>query len=134
MNLVVLRGNLTRDPELKSTSGGTQVCKFGLAVNEGYGEKKKAHFFDLTAFGKVAENLAKFKKKGEEVLISGRLDHQTWEAKDGSKRSKIEVIAFSVEFIGGKKKESSGEGREERAGGDGGGDGFDDGPKSEIPF
>ena len=101
-NTVALTGNVTRDPELKFTNSGTAVVSFGLAVNA----RKKSmsgdweddpKFFDITAFGDLAENVAATLAKGNRVLLSGRLDWSSWDDKDsGDKRSKVQVIAESI--------------------------------------
>jgi len=106
INRVVLVGNLTRDPELRTTPSGTPLCKLGIAVNDRIkqGEEwvEKANFFDVTVWGNQAESCSRYLAKGRQVAIDGRLDHQTWE-KDGQKRSKVEIIAQNVQFLGGKQ-------------------------------
>ena len=106
VNVVVITGNLTRDPELRSTSGGTSVCKLRVAVNsrrrdQGGEWTDKPNFFDVTVFGAQGENCSTYLSKGRPVAIEGRLDWSEWEAQDGSgKRSKVEIIANSVQFLG----------------------------------
>ncbi|MCK4908622.1 MAG: single-stranded DNA-binding protein [Planctomycetes bacterium] len=112
-NKALLMGNLTRDPELRYTPDGKPVCSFGLAVNNFYttssGEKKQdTVFIDITVWGKQAENCAEYLKKGRTAFVDGRLEMDTWEGKDGQKRSKIRVVAMSVQFIGGPRSESAG--------------------------
>jgi single-strand DNA-binding protein len=110
-NEVLLMGNLTRDPELKFIPSGTALCKFGLAVNRKYkvGEewKEDVCFIDVTVWGKQAENCAEYLSKGRPVFVSGRLSQNNWETDDGQKRSKHEVVANQVQFLGqvGQKKE-----------------------------
>jgi single-strand DNA-binding protein len=109
LNKVFLIGNLTRDPELKYTANGTAIAKFGLAVNRVYnspdGEKKEdTCFVDVTAYGKLAEICAEHLTKGRLVLIEGRLQYQSWKDEDGAKRSKIEVVAQNVQFLGSKQE------------------------------
>jgi len=107
LNAVQLVGRLTRDPELKVLSSGTSVCGMRLAVN---GSKKdasgnyaeQAHFFDVAIYGKQAENVAKFMAKGSQVAVNGRLEYREWEAEGGGKRSRVEVIAQQVQFLGSK--------------------------------
>ncbi len=110
VNIVVLMGNLTRDPEMKYTPQGTAVCDLSLAINytRGKGDQKKdeVSYFDITAFGKTAENAAEYLKKGRSVIIEGRLQQERWEAQDGQKRSKVKVIAERVNFVGGGPKEA----------------------------
>lgn len=105
-NTVVLVGRLTRDAELKYTAGGTSVCTFSLAVN---GSKKQgdqwvddASFFDVTLFGRSAESLHRFLTKGQQIAVNGHLKQERWET-DGQKRSKVVVIAESVQLLGGKR-------------------------------
>ena len=96
-------GNLTRDPELRYTSGGTAVASFGLAVNRKFkqGEewKDEVCFVDITVWAKQGENCAEYLNKGSLVFIEGRLNYQTWEAEGGQKRSKLEVVANNVQFL-----------------------------------
>jgi single-strand DNA-binding protein len=106
INVVVVTGNLTRDPELKSTSGGTSVCKLRVAVNSRRRDQSgewvdKPNFFDVTVFGAQGENCANYLSKGRPVAVEGRLEWSEWDASDGSgKRSKVEIIANSVQFLG----------------------------------
>lgn len=106
-NLVVLMGNLTKDPDLKYTSGGAAVCSFGLAVNRAYtddsGEKHEdATFVNIVCWNRLAEVTAEYLHKGSPALIEGRLQQQSWETEDG-KRYKMEVVARSVQFLGSNK-------------------------------
>ena len=107
LNKVFLIGNLTRDPELKYVANGTGVAKFGLAVNRTYmsdGEKKEdTCFVDVTAWDKLAEVCAEHLSKGRLVLIEGRMQYKSWKENDGTKRSKIEVVAQNVQFLGNKQ-------------------------------
>jgi single-strand DNA-binding protein len=104
INRVTLVGRLTRDPELRHLPSGTQVLQLGVAVN---GRQKddagnwtdKPNFFDVKVFGNQAEMLAQHLGKGRRIGVDGRLDWSSWEAQDGSKRSKVEVIAQSVQFL-----------------------------------
>lgn len=100
-------GHLTRDPELKYTAKGSAIGQFGLGINRTWtenGEKKEsATFVDITAFGKTAETLAQYAKKGMALFVTGRLNLDTWEDKaTGQKRSKLGVILESFQFVGGK--------------------------------
>ncbi len=101
-NKVLLMGNLTRDPELRYTSGGAAVASFGLAVNRKFkqGEewKEDVCFVDITVWAKQGENCAQYLNKGSLVFIEGRLNFQTWET-DGQKRNKLEVVANNVQFL-----------------------------------
>lgn len=108
INRVNISGNLTRDPELRATSGGTSVLDFGVAVNERRknpqsGEwEDRANFVDCCMFGKRAEAVAKFLTKGMKVAIEGKLRFSSWE-KDGQKRSKLSVIVDEIEFLSRKE-------------------------------
>lgn len=104
-NQVVLMGNLTRDPELRSTPNGQSVCNFGLALNRSYknssGEWVEAtDFVDIVAWGPLGERVAQYMSKGRPCLVNGRLQSRSWE-QDGQKRSKLEVVAQDVTFLGG---------------------------------
>jgi single-strand DNA-binding protein len=99
-NRVVLAGNLTRDPELRFTNDGIPVCSFGLAVNRVRSRNEEVDFFDISAWRELGETIANYKKKGDPILVEGRLQYRTWEAQDGSKRSKVDVVADNVQFLG----------------------------------
>jgi single-strand DNA-binding protein len=102
-NRVILAGNLTRDPELRFTNDGVPVCSFGLAVNQRKrGGEDVAHFFDVSAWRELGETIANYKKKGDPILLEGRLQYRTWEAQDGSKRSKVDIVADTVQFLSGR--------------------------------
>jgi len=108
INRVVLVGNLTKDPELRHTPSGTSVTKLRIAVNtrqkdQATGEwGDKPNYFDVTVWGNQAESCAQFLARGRPVAIDGRLDWREWEAQDGSKRQAVEIIADSVQFLGGR--------------------------------
>jgi single-strand DNA-binding protein len=99
-NRVVLAGNLTRDPELRFTNDGIPVCSFGLAVNRVRSRSEEVDFFDISAWRELGETVANYKKKGDPILLEGRLQYRTWEAQDGSRRSKVDVVADNVQFLG----------------------------------
>jgi single-strand DNA-binding protein len=104
-NLVVLMGNLTRDPELRTTPNGTSVCSFSMALNRSYkganGEWQEAtDYIDVVAWGPLGERVAQYLSKGRPALVNGRLQSRSWE-QDGQKRSKVEVVAQDVTFLGG---------------------------------
>ncbi len=106
-NKVLLMGNLTADPQLKHNPAGLAVVNFTLAINTKYtsreqGAKEEVGFFDIVVFGKQAENCASYLAKGRQVFVDGRLAMRRWEAPDGSKRTKIYVIAQRVQFLGGR--------------------------------
>jgi single-strand DNA-binding protein len=114
INRVTLVGRLTRDPELRHLPSGTQVLQLGLAVNgrqkdEAGNWTDKPNFFDVKVFGNQAEMLANHLAKGRRVGIDGRLDWSSWEAQDGGKRSKVEVIANTVQFLDSRGDQTSGE-------------------------
>lgn len=104
-NKVMLMGNLTRDPELRYLpTNQTPVVEIGLAINRTWTaadgtKKEETTFVDCTAFGKTAELLAKYKKKGDPLFIEGRLKYDQWEAQDGTKRSKIRVVIENFQFL-----------------------------------
>jgi single-strand DNA-binding protein len=108
INRVVLTGNLTTDPELRSLSSGTSVCKLRIASNTrrkdgATGEwVDKANYFDVTVWGAQGENCARFLSKGRPVAIDGRLEWREWETQDGAKRQSVEIVADSVQFLGGR--------------------------------
>jgi single-strand DNA-binding protein len=126
INRVVLTGNLTRDPELRSLPSGMSVCKLRIASNTrrkgASGEwEDKPNFFDVTVWGAQGENCSRFLSKGRPVALDGRLEWREWEAQDGSgKRQSVEIIADSVQFLGGRDDGQSG-----------GGNGFT--PQSDVP-
>ena len=112
-NKVLLMGNLTRDPEMRSTPKGSCVANFGMAVNRKYktaaGEiEEETTFVDVSAFAQLAETVSKFLKKGAAVFVEGRLKFDRWDDKaTGQKKSKMSVIAFRVDFLSPKKSGSS---------------------------
>jgi single-strand DNA-binding protein len=116
-NRVVLAGNLTRDPELRFTSNGIPVCGFGLAVNRVRSKSEEVDFFDITAWRELGETIANYKKKGDPILVEGKLQFSTWEAKDGSKRNKVDVVADNVQFLGSRGDSEGGGGRQGQQGG-----------------
>jgi len=102
LNKVILIGNLTRDPELRYTPSGTALCKFGLAINEKYKDKESTVFVNIVAWAKTAELSSEYLSKGRPVCIEGRLSFSSWESDSGEKRSKLEVTADRVVFLGGR--------------------------------
>jgi single-strand DNA-binding protein len=103
---VIIVGNVTRDPELRSTPSGTQVCSFSVAVNRSYKDNsgsqvENVSFFDCSAWGKQGETIAQYVKKGSGILVSGRLEQRSWEDKEGQKRSRVEIVVEDFNFIGG---------------------------------
>ncbi len=129
INVVVITGNLTQDPELRHTGGGTAVCELRVAVNSrrkdgSTGEwVDKPNYFNVTVWGAQGENCANYLSKGRPVAVEGRLDWREWEAKDGSgKRQAVQIVANSVQFLGS---------RDGGGGGGGNGNGFT--PQSDTP-
>ena len=124
LNKVLLMGNLTRDPEVRYTPKGTAVTELGIAVNRIYtgenGEKREeVTFVDVTVWGRTAENVGEYLKKGRPVFIEGRLQLDSWEDKQsGQKRNKLKVVADNVQFLGA------------RGGGGGGPEESDEAPRS----
>ena len=126
INRVILTGNLTKDPELRSTPSGTSICKLRIAVNTRRKDASgqwvdKPNYFDVTVWGAQGENCAQYLQKGRGVAVDGRLEWREWDATDGSgKRQAVEIVADSVQFLGG--------------GGDGGGgNGHRFTPESDVP-
>ncbi len=132
INRVTLVGRLTRDPELRHLPSGSPVLELGLAVNgrqqdSGGQWVDKPNFFDVKVYGNQAEFLAQHLAKGRRVGIDGRLDWRSWEAQDGSKRSKVDVVAQTVQFL---------DSRVDGEGGGGGGGGYipADAPAAQSDF
>jgi single-strand DNA-binding protein len=130
VNVVVITGNLTRDPELRHIGSGTAICELRVAVNSRRKDGQsgewvdKPNYFDVTVWGAQGENCANYLAKGRPVAVEGRLDWREWEAKDGSKRQAVQIIANTVQFLG--SRDGSGGGN-----GNGGGGGFS--PSSDVP-
>ena len=126
LNVVCITGNLTKDPELRSTPGGTAVCKLRVAVNSRRKDQSgewvdKPNYFDVTVWGAQGENCAQYLSKGRPVAVQGRLDWREWESQDGGKRQAVEIIADSVQFLGSRSDNPGG----------GGGNGVQ--PQSAVP-
>jgi single-strand DNA-binding protein len=126
-NKTILMGNLTRDPEAKSFPSGTTLTSFGLAVNETWtdktsGEKKEdVCFIDVDAWGRQGEVIMEYFSKGKPILVEGRIRYRTWEADDGSKRSKHSVNLERFSFVGSKNDSN-------------GSSSSDDGELDQVPF
>ena len=116
INRVVMTGNLTKDPELRSLPSGTSVCELRIACNTrrkdgASGEwVDKPNYFSVTVWGAQGENAAKYLSKGRPVAIDGRLEWHEWEAQDGTKRQRIDVIADSVQYLGSRDQNASANG------------------------
>jgi single-strand DNA-binding protein len=136
VNVVVITGNLTKDPDLRHTGGGTAVCELRVAVNSRRKDGQtgewvdKPNYFDVKVWGAQGENCATYLSKGRPIAVEGRLDWREWEAKDGSgKRQRVEIIANSVQFLGSRDGSGGGGGN---AGGDNGANGGFT-PSSDVP-
>ncbi len=107
INSVVLVGNLTRDPELRHTPSGTAVTTLRIAVNDrvkkGEEWQDAAYYFDVTVWGRTAENCAQYLAKGRPVGAQGKLTWREWDAQDGSKRQSVEVVADNIQFLAGRE-------------------------------
>ena len=143
INRVVLVGNLTRDPELRHTPSGMAVCSLRIAVNtrrkdSSTGEwTEKPNYFDITVWGNQAESCAQYLAKGRPVAVDGRLEWREWDAQDGTKRQAVEIIADSVQFLGGRNEGGAGgDGGNQfvPAGASGGSDADFQGSDDDIPF
>ncbi len=105
-NQVIIMGNLTRDPELRTIPSGQSVCSFSIAVNRSWtgqdGQTQEStDFFDIVAWAKLGELVNQYLKKGRKCLVVGRLQTRSWEAQDGSKRKSTEIVATDVTFLDG---------------------------------
>ena len=104
---VIIAGNITRDPELRATPSGAQVCSFSVAVNRNYRDssgnmQESVSFFDCSAWGRTGETISQYAKKGTGILLSGRLEQRSWDDKaTGQKRSRVEITVDDFNFIGG---------------------------------
>ncbi len=112
LNKVMLIGNLTRDPEVRTTPTGLTICKLGLAVNRNYttkdGEKREeTTFVDIDAFGRQAEVLGQYLRKGRPLFVEGRLKFDQWETPEGDKRSKLGVVLDNFQFLGDNRDSDS---------------------------
>jgi single-strand DNA-binding protein len=107
INRVVLTGNLTRDPELRSLPSGMAVCSLRIAVNTrrkgASGDwEDKPNYFDVTVWGAQGENCARYLSKGRPVAIDGRLEWREWDTPEGNKRQAVDIVADTVQFLGGR--------------------------------
>ena len=128
INRVILTGNLTRDPELRSLPSGMSVCSLRIASNTRRKDGQsgewvdKPNYFDVTIWGRQGENAAQYLAKGRPVAIDGRLEWREWQDQQGNNRQSVEIVADNIQFLGG---------REEGMGGGGNGGGFT--PRSDVP-
>ncbi len=129
INRVVITGNLTRDPELRSLPSGMSVCSLRIASNTRRKDNTtgewgdKPNYFSVTVWGAQGENCARFLAKGRPVCIDGRLEWREWQGQDGAKRESVEIVADAVQFLGGR----------DDAMGAGGGAGNGFAPHSDVP-
>jgi len=114
INRVIITGNLTSDPELRSLPSGTSVCKLRVACNTRRKDNStgewvdKPNFFDVTVWGAQGENCARYLSKGRGVAVDGRLEWREWETQDGNKRQSIDIIADTVHFLSGPRDDAAG--------------------------
>lgn len=106
-NVTVLSGRSTKDVELKTTEGGTNLATISLAVNH---SDDLTSYFEVVCFGRTAENVAKYVKKGRQVVVSGRLQQRKWQTKEGENRYSVEIIANQVQFVGNSSNNSNNSG------------------------
>jgi len=112
INRVIITGNLTADPDLRSLPSGTSVCKLRVAVNTRRKDNStgewvdKPNYFDVTVWGAQGENCARYLSKGRPVAIDGRLEWREWESEQGGKRQAIDIIADTVQFLGGPRDDA----------------------------
>lgn len=99
-NSLSLKGNLTRDVELRSTKSGKTVGSFSIAVNRGWGDNKRTMFVECTAWEKTADTINKYFSKGSAIIVTGKLDENSWVDKDGNKRTKNYILVKSFDFCG----------------------------------
>ncbi len=126
LNRVMLMGNLTRDPELRFTPNNTAVCQVGMAINHRWkdqnGEQKEeVTFIDCEAWGRTAEVINQYLRKGRPIFIEGRLKLDQWQDKEGNNRSKLKVVVENFQFVDSKGSAEGGGGGGEGGGGGGGG-------------
>lgn len=118
-NVVLMNGNLTKDPDLRETGGGTPICELRIATNSSFKKdgkwESKAHFFQINVWGGQGENCAKYLQKGSKITVVGRLEYQQWENKEGETNSRVVIVANQIEFLANYKspdevkKETEGE-------------------------
>ena len=120
-NRVILGGRLTRDTELKYAQNGTAICNISIAVNRKFsgkdGPREEVAFVDCVAFGKVAEMINQHFRKGKPIFVEGRLKFESWEAKEGGKRSRLVVIVEQVQFCDSRGEDGGGQRQEAQSGG-----------------
>ena len=107
MNIAILIGRLTADPELKTTPSGVSVCSFSIAVDRGYGDNRQTDFINIVAWRGSAEFVSKYFKKGDLIGIEGSIQTRKYTDRNGNSRTITEVIANNVEFVGGKQRDTN---------------------------
>ncbi|MGI6349653.1 MAG: single-stranded DNA-binding protein [Eubacteriales bacterium] len=107
MNIIAIKGRLTRDPEQKQTQTGTSVAKFTVAVNRRFDKDKTADFFNCTAFGKTADFVIKYFNKGQEIVLSGRIENDKYQDKNGNNRDWWDIKVEQVDFCGPAKDKAA---------------------------
>lgn len=107
MNIVILKGRLAKDPEIKTTANDTKICTFSVAVNRRFSKENEANFISCTAWRQTAEFIHKYFAKGQEICINGSLQVRKWEDKDGNARYATDVIVDNAEFCGNKNKHAT---------------------------
>lgn len=107
INNVNLSGRLTRDPELRTTQGGTEVLDFSIAVSEWQKDHEYANYFDCVMFGKRASSVSQYLSKGSKVSLSGRLHQNRWQDQQGNNRYKVNVVVSDIEFMSTSKKQAN---------------------------
>ena len=103
-NIVIIIGNLTRDPELRYTASGAAVADLGMAVNRKWKDQEETCFIDLTAWAKSAETIAEYCHKGDPLYVEGRLKMDAWETRNGEKRQKLVVVVENFQLLGGRRE------------------------------
>lgn len=136
MNRITLIGNLTRDPELRVTKSGKQVCTFGLAVNRHRKSEGQpdVDFFNVSAWGALGENCARYLQKGRKCAVLGSVQIRQYDGRDGQKKMSVEVMADEVEFLPDGRQAGQGESVSEEPAHGSEGDGFAEVDEEELPF
>lgn len=139
----IITGNITRDPELRTTTNGASVCSFSVAVNRTFrdssgNQQETVSFIDCSAWGKAGEIINQFAKKGTGILVSGRLDQRSWEDKNsGQRRSRVEIVVEDFNFLGGTDRDGGSHAPAFEGGateyGDSGNSGYGDGGTDVVP-
>lgn len=141
VNKAILIGNLGADPEMRTTNSGTQVANLRLATTDRRKDRDgnwtdHTEWHSVTVFGKTAENVARFCRKGKQLFIEGRIQTRKWQDRDGKDRYSTEIVADNIRFLGGKSDDSGG--NSSSGGGYGGGSGYGGGKKpyvtDDVPF